>query len=173
MLNAMKHISPEISLKVVGTADEPGVMEYFTNIIKAHDIGNRVELLGRVSDEQLIDLYAQAMSVFYAPYDEDYGYVTLEAMASGRPVITATDSGGTLEFVKDRENGRVVVPDPVVMADAFNELARDPEGAKRLGMNGRAFIQSSGMLSQGWDTLIEALLSPLSQSDGSQANKAA
>jgi glycosyltransferase involved in cell wall biosynthesis len=173
MLNSMKHVSPEVSLKVVGVADEPGVMEYFNNIIKAHDIGKRVELLGRVSDEALVDLYAEAMGVFYAPFDEDYGYVTLEAMASGRPVVTATDSGGTLEFVKDRENGRVVPPDAIAMAEAFNELARDPEAAKRMGANGRSFIESSGMLSQGWDTLINALLSPLSQADGSEANKAA
>jgi glycosyltransferase involved in cell wall biosynthesis len=173
MLNAMKHVSPDVSLKVVGTADEPGVMEYFNNIIKGHDIGRRVEFLGRVSDEALIDLYAEAMGVFYAPFDEDYGYVTLEAMASGRPVVTATDSGGTLEFVKDRENGRVVTPDPLAIAEAFNELARETEAAKRMGASGRAFIESSGMLSQGWDTLIDALLSPLSQGEGSQANKAA
>ena len=173
MLNAMKHVSPDVSLKVVGTADEPGVMEYFNNIIKGHDIGRRVEFLGRVSDEALIDLYAEAMGVFYAPFDEDYGYVTLEAMASGRPVVTATDSGGTLEFVKDRENGRVVTPDPLAIAEAFNELARDTQAAKRMGVRGRAFIESSGMLSQGWDTLIDALLSPLSQGEGSQAYKAA
>jgi glycosyltransferase involved in cell wall biosynthesis len=148
-------------------------MEYFNNLIKAHDIGHRVDLLGRVSDEDLVDLYAEAMGVFYAPFDEDYGYVTLEAMASGRPVVTATDSGGTLEFVKDRENGCVVAPDPMAFAETFNELARDAEGAKRMGANGRAFIQRSGMLSQGWDTLIDALLSPLSQGDGSRANEAA
>jgi glycosyltransferase involved in cell wall biosynthesis len=173
MLNAMKHVSPEVSLKVVGTADEPGVMEYFNNIIKGHDIGRRVEFLGRVSDEALVDLYAEAMGVFYAPFDEDYGYVTLEAMASGRPVVTATDSGGTLEFVKDRDNGRVVSPDPAVIAEAFNEIARDSETAKRMGANGRAFIESSGMLSQGWDTLIDALLSPLPQGSCSQPYKAA
>ena len=173
MLNAMKHVSPEVSLKVVGTADEPGVMEYFNNIIKGHDIGRRVEFLGRVTDEALVDLYAEAMGVFYAPFDEDYGYVTLEAMASGRPVVTATDSGGTLEFVRDRENGRVVAPDPVAIAEAFNELAHDTEAAKRMGANGRAFIERSGMLSQGWDTLIDALLSPLAEGTTSEAHKAA
>ena len=173
MLNSMKHVSPEVSLKVVGVADEPGVMEYFNNIIKGHDIGRRVEFLGRVSDEALVDLYAEAMGVFYAPFDEDYGYVTLEAMASGRPVVTATDSGGTLEFVRDGENGRVVAPDPGAVAEAFNALARDPESAKRMGAAGRAFIESSGMLSAGWDTLIDGLLSPLSSSEGREASKAA
>ena len=173
MLNAMKNVSPEVSLKVVGGADEPGVMEYFNNIIRGHDIGARVEFLGRVSDEALIDLYAEAMGVFYAPFDEDYGYVTLEAMASGRPVVTATDSGGTLEFVKDGENGRIVSPDPLAFAEAFNGLLTDPEGAKRMGAAGRAFIESSGMLSQGWDTLIDALLSPLAEGAISSTNKAA
>lgn len=173
MLNAMKNVSPEVSLKVVGGADEPGVMEYFNSIIKGHDIGARVEFLGRVSDEALIDLYAEAMGVFYAPFDEDYGYVTLEAMASGRPVVTATDSGGTLEFVKDGENGRIVSPDPMAFAEAFNGLLADPEGSKRMGAAGRAFIESSGMLSQGWDTLIDALLSPLSEGESSSTNKAA
>lgn len=173
MLNAMKHVSPEVSLKVVGVADEPGVMEYFNNIIKGHDIGRRVEFLGRVSDEALVDLYAEAMGVFYAPFDEDYGYVTLEAMASGRPVVTATDSGGTLEFVRDGENGRVVAPDPGAVAEAFNALARDPQGAKRMGAAGRAFIEGSGMLSAGWDTLIDGLLSPLLAAPGKEASKAA
>ena len=47
-------------------------------------------------------------AVVYAPFDEDYGYVTLEAFLCAKPVITATDSGGTLEFVVDGENGFVV-----------------------------------------------------------------
>jgi glycosyltransferase involved in cell wall biosynthesis len=173
MLNAMKHVSPEVTLKVVGVADEPGVMEYFNNIIKGHDIGRRVEFLGRVSDEALVDLYAEAMGVFYAPFDEDYGYVTLEAMASGRPVVTATDSGGTLEFVRDGENGRVVAPEASAVAEAFNALVRDPQSAKRMGATGRAFIESSGMLSAGWDTLIDGLLSPLSTDQGKESSKAA
>jgi glycosyltransferase involved in cell wall biosynthesis len=78
-----------------------------------------------------------------------------------------------LEFVKDRESGRVVSPDPAAIAEAFNEIARDSETAKRMGAKGGAFIENSCMLSQGWDTVIDALLSPLSQGDSSQANKAA
>ena len=38
----------------------------------------------------------------YAPFDEDYGYVTLEAFLARKPVITTTDAGGTLEFVERR-----------------------------------------------------------------------
>lgn len=163
MLEALPGVDPRLTLKVVGGADEPGVMEYFTNVMRKHHVENRVEFLGRVGDEDLLDLYAHATAVYYAPFDEDYGYVTLEAMASGRPVVTATDSGGTLEFVRDGENGRVVPPKALDMAEAFNALLNDPDAAKRMGAAGRAFIEKSGMLETGWDQLIDGLLSPLTQ----------
>ena len=37
----------------------------------------------------------------FAPFDEDFGYVTLESFLAHKPVITATDAGGPLEFVED------------------------------------------------------------------------
>jgi glycosyltransferase involved in cell wall biosynthesis len=116
-----------------------------------------------VGDQELLDLYSRATGVFYAPFDEDYGYVTLEAMASGKPVITATDSGGTLEFVRDGENGRVVAPTPLAMAEGFNGLIRDPASAQKMGSMGRMLIEDAGMLSTGWDDVINGLLSPLAR----------
>lgn len=160
MIRALEHI-PSITLKVVGVADEPGAMEYFSNLIKHHGLESRVSFLGRVSDEDLLSLYARALGVFYAPFNEDYGYVTLEAMASSRPVITASDSGGTLEFVRNDENGFVVQPSPVGVANACNRLLSEPDLSARLGKAGRRMIEDSGMLSAGWDAVIEGLLSPL------------
>jgi len=160
MINALA-LTPGLTLKVVGVADEPDALQYFNNEIKKHDLSARVEFLGRVSEEALIDLYARALGVFYAPFNEDYGYVTLEAMASGKPVITATDSGGTLEFVRDGENGFVVEPSAAALAAACNVIAADREVASRLGRAGRSYIESSGMLKAGWDSVIAGLTSPL------------
>ncbi len=168
MINALA-LTPSLSLKVVGVADEPGAMEYFTNVIKQHGLEQRVTFLGRVSDEDLLGLYSKALGVFYAPYNEDYGYVTLEAMASSRPVITATDSGGTLEFVRDGENGFVVEPSPTAIAQACNQLAADSALAARLGAAGRKMIEESGMLAAGWDAVINGLLSPLNTSGAARA----
>jgi glycosyltransferase involved in cell wall biosynthesis len=97
---------------------------------------HRVTLLGRVSDERLIDLYAGARAVLFAPYDEDYGYVTLEAFLARKPVVTAADSGGTLEFVEHGTNGLVAQPEPAAIADALNQLAADRGLAARLGERG-------------------------------------
>ena len=63
-------------------------------------------LPGRVDDDSCIELYAGALAVVYAPFDEDFGYVTLEAFLARKPVITARDSGGPLEFVDGRRERR-------------------------------------------------------------------
>jgi glycosyltransferase involved in cell wall biosynthesis len=161
MINALAQ-TPGLSLKIVGGADEPDALDFFSSEVRKHGLESRVHFLGRVSDEELLSLYARSLAVFYAPFNEDYGYVTLEAMASGRPVITARDSGGTLEFVVDGQNGLVVDPTPQAVAEACNRLSADHGLARQLGEAGRHLIKESGIAEAGWDTVIEGLLSPLS-----------
>jgi glycosyltransferase involved in cell wall biosynthesis len=113
---------------------------------------DRVVLLGRVDDDRLIELYAGCRAVLFAPYQEDYGYVTLEAFLSRKPVITARDSGGTLEFVVDGVNGYVCEPTPEALADAVNRLAGDPALAASLGERGHGV--AAGIT---WDRVIDRL----------------
>jgi glycosyltransferase involved in cell wall biosynthesis len=120
-------------------------------------IADRVEILGRVDDDRLIDLYANALAVQYAPYDEDYGYVTVEAFKSGRPVLTTSDAGGVLEFVRDGENGFVTSPGAARELGArIDRLAADRALARRLGEAGRSAVATIG-----WDAVVPRLLSPL------------
>jgi glycosyltransferase involved in cell wall biosynthesis len=81
------------------------------------------------------------------------GYVTLEAFLSEKPVITATDSGGTLEFVRDGENGFVCTPDPAAIGAAITRLAADRQLAARLGQAGLARARTVT-----WDGVVEQLL---------------
>jgi glycosyltransferase involved in cell wall biosynthesis len=160
MINALA-LTPGLRLKVVGVADEADALQFFKNEIRKHDLDARVDFLGRVSDDELIGLYAKSLAVFYAPFNEDYGYVTLEAMASGRPVITAHDSGGTLEFVTHEQNGFVVAPTAEAIAEVCNRLRQDPGLARVIGSRGRQYIEQSGIIQAGWDRVVEGLLSPL------------
>jgi len=162
MIKALPIVHNFVTLKVVGTPDEPEVMEYLKNEIDKHHLWQRVEFLGRVDDEALLDLYSRALAVYYAPHDEDYGYVTLEAMASGRPVIAATDSGGVLEFVKHEENGLVLEPTSDAIGHGANRLIEDRALAMRMGERGRQMLQEAGLAEGGWDQVIGKLLSPLS-----------
>jgi glycosyltransferase involved in cell wall biosynthesis len=168
MINALA-LTPGLRLKVVGVPDEPDALTFFKNEVRKHDLDGRVEFLGRVSDDELLKLYARALAVFYAPYNEDYGYVTLEAMASGKPVITAHDSGGTLEFVRDNENGFIVEPTPQGVARVCNLLLNDEALGVGLGRAGRDLVEGAGILEAGWDRVIERLLSPLANREDSSA----
>lgn len=120
-------------------------------------IEGRVELAGRVSDERLIELYADALAVFYAPFDEDYGYVTVEAFQSRRPVLTTSDSGGVLEFVVDGVNGFICPPGAHrEMGSRIDLLASDSALARRMGEAGAEQVAEIH-----WDGVVERLLAPL------------
>jgi len=117
----------------------------------------RVELPGRLAEEELLAGYARALAVFYAPFDEDYGYVTVEAFRSARPVVTTADAGGVLEFVADGENGFVLPPhDLDGIAAALDRLWEDRALARRLGAAGRE--RTAGLT---WDGVIAALTAGL------------
>lgn len=161
IIKALPTIHNFMKLKVVGVEDEPGVMQYFKNEIDKHHLWKRVEFLGKVSDEKLLELYSKCLAVYYAPHNEDYGYVTLEAMASAKPIITANDSGGVLEFIRHMENGLVALPTSDSIAHAVNKLCEDKALAPQLGTAGRQVIESSGFLGRNWDDLIAQLTSPL------------
>ena len=113
----------------------------------------RIEFRGRVGDETLKQLYAGALAVPFLPVREDYGYVTLEAFASGKPVVTCTDSGEPTVFVRDGITGLVCEPRPQAISDAFERLWNDREFAARLGEAGR---QSSARMT--WSAVAKRLL---------------
>jgi glycosyltransferase involved in cell wall biosynthesis len=135
-----------------------GKQEYIDQIrasVETHGLSDRVRLLGWVSEAEKRNWYANALAVYYGPFQEDYGYVTLEAFLSGKPVVTHVDSGGPLEFVRDGETGLVVQPDPRAVAETLDTLFANKRLAKRMGTNGMHLIQQMDL---NWDSVIERLL---------------
>jgi len=137
-------------LIVAGTGTHEGALRA---LAAGLGVADRVEFAGAVDDETLLRLYAGALAVLYAPYDEDFGYVTLEAFLAHKPVVTATDSGGTLEFVVDGTNGYVCAPDPDAVAEAFERLAGDAARAQAMGDAG---FERARLVT--WDGVVEALV---------------
>jgi len=149
-LRAMAQLASPRRLVVVGEGTQDANLR---RLAEELGLGDRVEFAGSVSDDRLLELYAGALGVVYAPFDEDYGYVTLEAFLARKPVVTARDSGGTLEFVQDGVNGFVCEPDAGAMADAFSRLAQDPGRASSLGDAG---FERARLVT--WDGVIETLV---------------
>jgi len=99
-------------------------------------VATRVTFAGRVSDDEAIAHYARCRAVVFPPLQEDYGFVTVEAFASRKAVITCRDSGGPAELVQDEVSGFVCDPAPDVLARAMRRLADDPSVAERMGAAG-------------------------------------
>ena len=150
LVKAMQNVDPSLRLIVVG---EGTYREHFEAVAEECGLNDRVEFVGRVDDETLLELYAGALAVAFVPYDEDYGLVTLEAFLARKPVVTASDSGGTLEFVEDGVSGMVCEPEPEAIADELNRLVADRGLAASLGEAG--YDRARNIT---WDTVIEKLV---------------
>ncbi len=139
-----------LSFKIAGEGEEePRLRER----IRALGLEGRVELLGAVTDAQLVDHYARCRAVYFAPWNEDYGFVTLEAFRSGKAVITAADSGGPAELVRHGENGLVAEPTADGVAAQLGALGRDRGLAERLGQAARRDAEAFR-----WERAVEELL---------------
>ena len=148
-IDAMRHADEPLRLVVAG---EGAAAEALQRSAADAGVGNRVEFVGGIDDDMLVHLYANALAVVYPPYDEDYGYVTLEAFLARKPVVTASDSGGPLEFVEHDVSGLVCDPDAEAFAVAFNALG-DKARARALGEAGHERARAVT-----WEGVIETLV---------------
>jgi glycosyltransferase involved in cell wall biosynthesis len=153
LIEAMRYVSSPVRCMFAGSLSD---RSHYESLVRQHKVGDRVEFLGFVDEPAMIELYANALGVCYLPFDEDYGYVTLEAMIAARPVIVAKDSGGPSEFVEDQVNGFVVAPEPKQIAAAIDRLHGDRVRARAMGRAGRDKIEA---LNLSWSNVVEKLIS--------------
>ena len=119
-----------IELVVAGDGDERSSLERLASEL---GVSARVTFTGRLSDEELVSSLAWCRAVVFPPLQEDYGFVTVEAFASRRAVITCADSGGPAELVQDGVSGFICQPTPEAIAGAMRKLADDRPLAERMG----------------------------------------
>jgi glycosyltransferase involved in cell wall biosynthesis len=152
LVRAMRHVRGKGFAVFAGDGGQSGSVQALAEEL---GVADRVRFLGRVDREELAALYAHAAAVCFTPLDEDYGYVTLEAMLSSKPVITCSDSGGPLEFVVDGETGRVVAPEAEELARAVEAMLSDEASAARMGRAGRELYSRRV---PGWNHVVDTLL---------------
>jgi len=124
---------------IAGEGEQQAALQH---AIETRGLSDRVHLLGRIDQEQLLEHLARCRAVCFPPYHEDYGFVTVEAFASRKAVVTCTDSGGPAELVVDGLNGRVCAPTPEPLALALRALMDSPAEARRLGEAGYTLAES-------------------------------
>jgi glycosyltransferase involved in cell wall biosynthesis len=124
-----------VRVAIVGDGDVRAELERLAVTL---GVTERVRFLGRVDDSVLVDCLARCRAVCFTPIEEDYGFVTVEAFAARKAVITCRDSGGPSELVWDGETGFICEPSAADVARAVARLADDAALAERLGSAGAA-----------------------------------
>lgn len=153
LIKGMKYIDPSVKLLIAGKGKYE---ETLRKLVDVEGIKDRVDFLGFISDENIINYYANASLVFFAPKDEDYGFITIEAFKSAKAVVTTNDSGGVLEFVRHQKNGLVLNPDPHEIGIEINKLLLDKETLVKLGKEGLDTVKEIN-----WEFVIKQLTSTI------------
>lgn len=154
-LEALARTTQPVRIRFSGMPDNPQYLDHLKRRARQLGISDRIEFLGRISFEAMIHQYANARAVLFVPSEEDYGYVTLEAMLSSKAVITCADSGGPTEFIENEKEGHVCAPDPDAIAAAMDLFWQHPQRAREYGDRALKRYQDSGI---SWEHVVQALL---------------
>ena len=119
-----------LRLVVAGEGEESAALK---RTAAALGVADRVTFVGWLTDEQLLDQLARCRAVVFPPLQEDYGFVTAEAFASRKAVVTCRDSGGPAELVQDGVSGFVCEPTTASIASAMQKLGADAARAETMG----------------------------------------
>ncbi len=155
LVEAAKYVRTDVKIVLSGSGSE-AELTYLKDMIRKNDLQDRVELTGFISEEEKIQYYANCLGVYFGAYDEDYGYITLEAFFAEKPVIVHHDAGGPLEFVEDGKNGYVIDADARLIAEKLDYWYENRDKAADMGRAGKQSLLDKHM---DWDYVINQLLS--------------
>jgi glycosyltransferase involved in cell wall biosynthesis len=152
LIEAMSLVRTPVKLILAGSSAD---MKRYENLIKTYGVADRVTMRGFVTDDELVELYANSLGVCYLPFDEDYGYVTLEAMLSGKPLVVPSDGGGAVELMESERTGLIAEPNPQAIAESLDTLYADRAQARRMGERGLEKLKSINL---SWESVVEKLI---------------
>lgn len=152
LLDALRFSKSSIKIVFSGTGSQLSILKKRANHL---GVDHRVTWLGETPNDSMLHHYKNCMAVFFGPFDEDYGYVTLEAMQAAKPVITCTDSGGPLEFVDHNETGFIVSPCAQEIAEVIDRLSSNSNLAKKFGCSA---LEKYNSMNFSWSRVVETLV---------------
>ena len=121
------------------TRGEPGYGNYLRSLTESLGLKRHVRFLPFTRE---VPLFLASLDVLAVPsYSETFGYVAIEGMAMGIPVV-GTNTGGLPEIIVDGETGFLVPPrSPEELGRAILALLRKPALRKEMGNNGQLRVK--------------------------------
>jgi glycosyltransferase involved in cell wall biosynthesis len=126
---------PDFRLVIAGVVDQKS-KSYVERLRRLAEGEPGIEFRVSPGDDELKELYRTCYAVLFTAFNEDWGIVPVEAMASGKAVV-ATNRGGPTESIVHGLQGFLEDPEPSSFAARMAELASDASLARRLGAAGR------------------------------------
>lgn len=164
VVNILRSKGLKVEYRIVGEGSEYNKLE---KLISAHGLNNEVRLLGKLSQEEVLenmqkcDLFLMTSTSDDSGRRETQGVVTIEAQACGKPAI-GFNSGGTKYTILDGESGFLCEEGNVhMMADKVQRLIEDPELRHIMGKRAIDFIGnnfSNRVISKKWSRIYDELL---------------
>lgn len=156
LVEAMQYVRSGVKLIIAGRTEAAEDEVRIRQLLRRAEISEKVQFFNRyITEEEKTEWFASCLAAAYIPFDEDsYGYVTLEAFYSGKPVITTSDAGGILSVVRPKETGHVVEPTARALAAAMDNLYEDARSAQRMGAAGLELVLSLNLT---WDHVVKML----------------
>ena len=155
LVEAFMTTDTDIEFRIAGTGPEESVLRALA------ENDSRIRFLGRISDDEVIVQYAGALFVPFIPYDEDYGLITIEAMKSGKAVLTTRDAGGVTEFVTHEFTGLAVEPTVEDLAQGIRQLVENREKTRKMGEQAQERVADIS-----WQNTLDALFQDNGKIDG-------
>jgi glycosyltransferase involved in cell wall biosynthesis len=152
IIRSLAQIDPSIRPELVIVSDQydRDWKNYLTELAIKNDV--KLRILNLISDEELIMLYNKAKIVVYAPYLEPFGFVPLEAMGCGTPVI-AVKEGGIRESVIHGKTGMLTDRDEISFANTIVELLSDDHKIEILAKKSIKYVKAFWSLEKAGERL--------------------
>lgn len=135
LINALQYTEPSVVLVIAGTGKDKRTLMERARFLH---VDSRIEWKGTITEKEMVELYHDVDCFVLMAEFEVQSIVTLQALASGLPVLGAR-AGALPELIHDGENGYTVDShDAKGLAKKIDELLDHPETRRRMGKASRA-----------------------------------
>lgn len=142
-----------VKVSIIGKGRDEDLIR-LKKLIADCGVSDKCDLVGYLSDDELLDYLSRARGIFYSPFDEEYGYATIEAFLAKKPVITCDDSGEVQSFVKETGGGLISDTDPKNIAENISKIYKmSDHELNAMALPGYEFAKKIT-----WDKIIEKLV---------------
>lgn len=158
LVEAMRYVKAPITLVIAGPPESDAYASELRALVARYELEDRISLkLGLLPRSEIAALVNNAFACAYLPFDEDsLGYVSMEAVAAHKAVLTTTDSGGVRQLVRHGDTGLVAEPNPQDIAQKIEQLVLNPAKTRQMGIAAGAEWAARGL---NWPNTIDKLLS--------------